>query len=128
MKISMYTLIAMWLWCVAAAGETIPLVTTPELLKENAQTATLATPCNWDKNLDTVQVMGFYGTSGSGTQQEVLLEPVAKAMIGAYLQVVLKENVYMYEQKPLHHVNVLINTTEKTCPGGFGFSPGNFVK
>jgi len=127
MKFSIYTVIALWLWCAAAAGEEIPLVVTPEILQQNAHTATLQTPCNWDKDLGNVKVMGFYGTPESDMMQAAI-EPTAKTTVGAFLQVTINPSDYTHEQRPLHHANVVINTTGKQCEGGFGFNPGNFTK
>lgn len=120
----LYVLIALWLWCAAAAGETISV--TPQMLERGNHRVTLSTPCNWDKDVSKVKIQAVYeNPEGHPLRTEVV--PTQLKRQGLNLFFVVAPETGMRDGMPLHHMDVEIGTTEQKCRQGFGFSPGNFT-
>lgn len=132
---SIYTLIAMWLWCVAAAGDTLPITT--QSLQENSNHAVLTMPCNWDRNIDKIAVTGIYANPGEYTDvrnYSILdrdsavaetITPLSVSAEGDKLHLAFSPDLpMMHEGKYLYHLNVDFGTTQKRCKQGFGFGFG----
>ena len=121
----LYILIAMWLWCASAAGETLSI--SLELFERDNGTVLLAHPCNWDQDLDKVSATAFYGA----TDTELIkmpIEPTSKKRSGRHIHFTFASTVSMYNGLPLHHIDVDMSTTGETCKQDFGFKQGNFVR
>lgn len=132
---STYVLIAMWLWCVSAAGETIPITT--QSLQANNYHAEITMPCNWDKDLDKIAVTGVYANPGEYTEVQnysildrdsVVIQPitpVSLSMAGNNVHFAFPPEIPMtHDGKYLYHLNVDIGTTKSKCKEGFGFGFG----
>ena len=126
MKISMYTLIALWLWCVAAAGDVVSV--TESMLRQDGNKAVAQAPCNWDKDMSLVSVTGYYGETEAGLA-EAVIEPVGKQQQGSTIQITIDPSHYVHAESPLHHIDIEMGINEEIkCKEGFGFTPKNFVK
>lgn len=120
-----YILIAMWLWCAAAAGETIHI--TPDMLAQEDGSVTVSPPCNWDKNLESVTVTGVYSSSASDVVKTPV-EPTSKAISGSQVRLAFPPTTPAHETMPLHHLEVEMATTSSVCKQDFNFKQGNFVR
>lgn len=124
-KRAMVVLIAMWLWCVAAAGETI---TVPlERWQRGNGTVRIPHPCDWDENLDTVSVFAFYGASDTDLVK-VPVEPTSKSRSGKHVRISFAPTLTTYKDLPLHHLEASMATTGAICKEDFKFKQGNFVR
>ena len=132
MKFSMLTLIAMWLWCTAAAGEILPVAV--QALEQNSHGVTLTPPCNWDKNLDNVAVNAVYAHPGRhtdvrsysvmdrGSIVNVPIRPMDIKVEGNQLTVAFDPNLpKIHDGRFLYHLNVEVGTRNQKCKEGFGF-------
>ena len=120
-----YILVAMWLWCVAAAGETIHI--TPDMLAQQDGSVIVSPPCNWDNNLVSVTVTGVYSSSTSDVVKTPI-EPTSKSRIGSQVRLAFPPTTSVHETMPLHHLEVEMATTDAVCKQDFGFKQGNFVR
>jgi len=131
---SWYLLIAMWLWCVAAAGETLPVTT--QMVDAGSGAVLLRTPCNWDKDVARVGVFAVYAKPGSYTdvrgysimeresRERVPITPVSVEKVDdVKLRIAFPPNLQRRkgDDKYLYHLEVDVNTTGEPCKQGFGF-------
>lgn len=130
-----WILIAMWLWCSAAAGETLPVTT--QTLEQNNYQAILTPPCNWDKDVGKVTATAVYADPGEYTEVRdfsildresvvnVPITPTSTTVMGDKLYMSFDPTLpKMHDGKYLYHVNVNIETTKTQCKEGFGFGFG----
>lgn len=132
---SLYVLIAMWLWCVSAAGETLPI--SVQSLQENNYQASVTVPCNWNKDISTVTVTGIYANPGEYTDvrsysimdrasiSKVPIIPTSIRDGGNQIFFAFDPGMPMTDEgKYLYHLNVEVPTTNTRCKEGFGFGFG----
>lgn len=125
----------MWLWCASAAGETLSVTT--QTLEQNNYQAILSMPCNWDKNIDKVDVTAVYANPGEYTDVKsfsildrdsvvsIPIEPLSLGVDGDYLKISFDPDTpRVHDGKFLYHFNVDIGTTSVVCKQGFGFGFG----
>jgi len=70
-----------------------------------------------------VKVVAFYiseQTPGTRPGQEI--EVVDKRLVGTdMLQVTFDPGTYTFDGSPMHHADILVQTTGERCQSGFGF-------
>lgn len=131
-KPSLYILIAMWLWCSAAMGETLAITT--QMVDEGNGMVMLTPPCNWDKNLQNVRISAVYAKPGNYTsirdfsildresKELAPITPTTLEVVGTKLRIVLPEHIEEEKgEKYLYHLEADVQTTGHPCKSGFGF-------
>lgn len=130
---ALYILIAMWLWCVAAAGESLPITT--QSLMDSGYENTLNMPCNWDQSMSEVKLYGVYADPGTSNEvrtysildksdaMRVPITPVSMAKVGtSQIHMALDPGLPQTHQgKYLYHLELDFKATNKRCKSGFGF-------
>jgi hypothetical protein len=129
----LYVLIAMWLWCAAAAGETLP-VTKEMIAASNPVMLTL--PCNWDKDVSSIKVVGVYAYPSvymdvkgytildRGSRESVPITPLSIGVEQEKLRIEFPADIPQAIGTPtkyLYHYEVDVKTTKARCKQGFGF-------
>lgn len=72
--------------------------------------------CKWDKQIDSVQVFGYYLTTGVNdmfTSEELF--PQKYAVSGSRIYLVFDESAYMYNGKKLSHIVIEFTTVNYNC-------------
>ena len=91
---------------------------TPEYLKQIDYAYSHVMACNWDKNLDNLQIFGYYGKDG--VFQDVVAPE--RASFGGTLLLKFAPSVGTHTQGgELHHISVEFGQTNQKCSAGFGF-------
>lgn len=93
-------------------------------LSDKNYTVVADMPCNWNSDMDKVQLIAYYGETGETLYQAgapyLTLMPAGQNLVISFD----KDKLMAHPEtdQPLHHVDIEFKTTNKKCPTGFGFS------
>ena len=124
-----YWLIAAWLFFASALLAEEKHLDAQFFLQQGFDVAHTM-PCNWDSQLTSVTLFGYYGTDaeaqGNLLFQDVIT-PLDMQVFGSNLLIKFDPSIMTHAgtNKPLHHVAIDYQTNNKRCDSGFsGFGGG----
>lgn len=115
MKIFTYTLTFMML---AISAHAASITWLPAYLAEKNYIVVADMPCNWDRKLENVFAYAYYGEQGD---HQVFVDIEKERPLGGQNIAVKfnREIASPVDGKPLHHVDVEYQTTNRSCETGY---------